>query len=92
MYFSNSAVGWLWSARAYASSDLSTRQNFVLALWTKTCPCFLSGIDNLWCGSVQVMICISKVDLFEDIFPDKQLQVLLLEARKCMRGPLSCVM
>ena len=68
MYFSNSAVGWLWSARAYASSDLSTRQNFVLALWTKTCPCFLSGIDNLWCGSVQVMICISKVGLFEDIF------------------------
>lgn len=92
MCFSNSAVGRLWSARANASSDLGPRQNFVLTLWKKACLCFLSGIDSLWCGSAQVMIRVSKVGLFEEIFSDKHLQVLLLEERKCMRGPLSCVM
>jgi len=43
-------------------------------------------------SSAQVMIRVSKVGLFEEIFSDKHLQVLLLEERKCMRGPLSCVM
>ena len=88
MCSSNSAVGWLWCARANASSDLGPRQNFVLTLWTKACLCFLSGIDSLWCGSAQVVIRVSKVGLFEAILSDKHLQVFLLEERKCMRGPL----